>query len=342
MHGSEKVTEVTLQSSVNQTMKLTAMVWSVVTAFEESCAASITSILLLTKSSRLEALSASAHLVLKVEMLYKALDALERSTKIWVKISIMMLPVVTILRERMELLFSLMISGQDMQSQEVSGLLSADDDIGIPHCLKQVIRRSLQYAVRLDPHGKGSEVLTFLVNVEKATHVNVQRRLGNEDYLSSSAEFCILCQMHVQDKPGQGFYWTHTQVCHVDCITCPTCDNPPTLVWSQQTEPYVECTRCNFGNMMAFIAGNLGDRFMIVRSELLFTAHMLWVAWYRMAYQMKPNVLPAVIVQALPSLDESEGRDERTEGAQEVNVPTPPSCPLGWSAYWSKPMLGAP
>lgn len=86
MHGSEKVTEVTLQSSVNQTMKLTAMVWSVVTAFEESCAASITSILLLTKSSRLEALSASAHLVLKVEMLYKALDALERSTKIWVKI----------------------------------------------------------------------------------------------------------------------------------------------------------------------------------------------------------------------------------------------------------------
>ena len=74
-----KITRESVQASVDQTNNLTLRVWSVMSAFEETCATSISNIIQHATTDRLEALSASSYFVLEIEGLFVALDKFSNS-----------------------------------------------------------------------------------------------------------------------------------------------------------------------------------------------------------------------------------------------------------------------
>jgi hypothetical protein len=121
------------------------------------------------------------------------------------------------------------------------------------------------------PRQEGTEVLTFLMTMEQAIIGKVQRELEHEDFLGRDGEFYILYRCHIEVQQGQSIYWTHKLVFRVNCITCLSCDNRPTVVQKQQRRPHVTCTHCDFGNMTQYVASNLRGDFV-----LIYTSYLSW------------------------------------------------------------------
>lgn len=258
--------------------------------FEDSCAASITSILLATESNGLQVLAASGYLILKLEMLFMAIDRLDRSSvdrKLKQKASDREKK---ILCKEVVRLFSLMTAGHETQSREISELLV--DSTGIPHRLKKIIRSGIEHAVGLDPFGNDYSLLTFLMQLETATKIDMRERLKDENYAGRDAEFCSVCHKSLEVNLGKGFYWTHKKAYHINCIPCPSCNYFSAAVRGPQGKLHVECTRCEYGDMMSYVTGMFGERVIVLNSTLSLFAHLLWVAWYRMADSMGHKTFP--------------------------------------------------
>jgi hypothetical protein len=278
--------------SANKTKELMPKIFSVLSQFEESWGSSISDLCRYAAgTNRLEALAISSHVILKIGGLFLALDGLNKLMYIGgqaMALKTMPTEQKGICQKLVEF-FSLLASADEKRlGGETQELLSLTTSV--VHDLNRLIRTGLQTATSLDPHGKGAIFPTFLADVEKAMHLDVQQRLRQNDYLSKSAVHCFLCQAHISENLGQGCYLTYASIFHIDCITCPSCNGPPRLVFVDGGKGLVECSRCNFGSMMAFVSQNFGQDFIILHSMSLLSVHLLWVAWASLANSLKPDV----------------------------------------------------
>lgn len=189
--------------------------------------------------------------------------------------------------------FSLVISVGDTRLGVTQELVT-----GIAHYLRRLIQNSLKTAISLDPHNERAIIPGFLADVEEAMRTGIQldlqQRFRHNDYVSRSADFCTLCQTPINVKHGQGCYWTHVQIYHIDCINCPLCNGPPSLVFTKEGKSFVECSRCDYGSIMAFISKNFAQNFVILHSGSLVYVHLLYVAWARLANTLKPEKAPCM------------------------------------------------
>lgn len=169
---------------------------------------------------------------------------------------------------------------------------------GLARSINLLIRFGLKAATSLDPHNKRDVMPGFLANVEKATQTDLQLELQqifqHNDYLSYSVDHCTLCKTDIVVNLGQGCYWTHDRIYHIDCINCPSCNGPPKVVYVEEGKSFVQCSRCNYGNMITFISQNFGRKIVILYSRSIINAHLLYVAWARAAYALKPKVAPCM------------------------------------------------
>jgi hypothetical protein len=281
-----------VKESVNKTKELMPKIFSALSQFEESWGSSISDLYrYAAELNRLEALAISSHVILKIGGLFLALDGLNKLMYIGGKaMALKTMPTVQKnICQKLVAIFSLLALADDKrlggETQELLSLTAS-----VVHDLKRLIRTGLEMATTLDPHGKGTIFSTFLADVEKAMHLDVQQRLRQNDYLSKGAVHCSLCQGHIKENLGQGCYLTYASIFHIDCITCPSCNGPPRLVFVAGGKALVECSRCNFGSMMAFISQNFGQDFIILHSMSLLSVHLLWVAWASLANSLKPDV----------------------------------------------------
>lgn len=169
---------------------------------------------------------------------------------------------------------------------------------GVAHYLKVLIRRGLQSAMSLDPHIERGVMTAFIANVENVTRTDMQSDLQHKfrhaEYHSRNAEVCTICQKNVDAKSEQGCFWTLSIVCHIGCLHCPSCNGPPKIAYDIEAKPFVECSRCNYGSMMDFIAENLGQNPVMLHSRSLVFPHLLYVAWARLAQKLRPSVAPCM------------------------------------------------
>jgi hypothetical protein len=297
-----------VEASMNQTGELMTEILSVLMKFEKSCDISISDMLLHTSNPDLrEALSVSGYFILKIERYFMALDKLQNLKQTEEKrgklrTSQVELDVLIGIREqnllckKLSAFFSVMASVDGKRLEVIQELLSLA--AGVVHYLKLLIQIGLIVATDMDPHNKQAVISDFLADVEKAMRtdmqLDLQQRFHHNNYLSHNPELCTLCETEVVKNPRQGCYWTYGRIYHIDCINCPSCNGPPNLVYVNEGKPFVECSRCNHGSMMTFISQNFGQNFVILHSRSLINAHLLYVAWARAAYTLKPKIAPCM------------------------------------------------
>lgn len=305
-----------VEASLDHTSDLVGQVWQVMSKFEESCAASLSDMLIHTSQSNLlKVASTSAYLIFKIEGLFTALDIVDRlkqsqgqtgifeikrnwGLQIDIFIGIAMEQKQKILCNKIVALFTHLISTSDTNgevSQESISLVTV-----LAHNLKLLIRIGLQAAWSLNTNSKGPVVSTFLANIKKTTEQSneqsmqskIYKKIRDNDYVSRHAHFCSLCQKSVEVFGSQGCYWTHTQIYHIDCVRCSSCNECPKFINRNDGYSSVKWSHCNHRGILRFISQILEPDFVILDSRSLVWTHLLYVAWARLAQTLRPNVAP--------------------------------------------------
>jgi hypothetical protein len=168
--------------------------------------------------------------------------------------------------------------------------------------IKCLVQKALRVTHNSSSQKQHSVILSFLATVENATPLEPRQRLQGNNFTGLDADICRLCQSHVMSKPGQGCYWTHAQMYHIDCITCPSCNSLPKLIYPASVNPYAQypasvnpypqCSRCARGDMMDIVSQKIGDDFIIIHCESLLYIYTVWIAWTRVAKILMPNSDP--------------------------------------------------
>ncbi|KAF1961409.1 hypothetical protein CC80DRAFT_437190 [Byssothecium circinans] len=327
-----------VDASMDRTEKLMNDIWIVLSTFEEGCAASISDMLLhVSESAPATALSTSAYFILKIEKFFEVLDRLDKLNQAKEREGLRMSREQKLLCKKIVAFFALVASTHEKPfvgvTQELLSLVT-----GLAHYLKLLMRIGLQAAKSLDPYNKEAVISTFLNGIATIGQMDMQLELRSKfrqnDYRTSSADLCGLCQKSLDS--GQPCYWTHSRAFHVDCISCPLCNGLPATSYDINRNPSVTCSQCDYGDMTGFISQNIGASFIILDSRSSVYAHLLFVAWARLAHIVKPNdPLSTLVLPQAPTAhaDQHDVQDKDVNDAK----PPPNPCPPGWKAYWSAP-----
>ncbi|KAF2640977.1 hypothetical protein P280DRAFT_427391 [Massarina eburnea CBS 473.64] len=329
---------------LDRTEDLMNRIWMVLSAFEESCASSISDMLLhVSNAESNEAVKAEACILIKIEGFFGALDRLDRLKQAREGTHMTMQREQKLLCRKIVAFFAVVSKlTNDKPSIELSKDITSIVT-GMAHYLKLLIRISLQTAKSMDPDNKEAVISGFLGSVETITEnpmrSELQKLFRLKNYHQSSADTCSLCAKTVDTIYGQGLYWTYSQIYHIDCINCPSCNGTPRLSYNVEGKPMVVCSRCEYGSMMPFISQNFGTVFIILDSRSFVYTHLLYVAWARLLQILKFDETSSVLFLAESSTGNTR-QETFKEGNTSSNNPSSGravSCPPGWKTYWSSP-----